>query len=95
MDDDDLRKYLDEIAKLPLLTAAAERERALIEANLRLVVAIARGFSDRGVRMVDVIQEGNIGLVRAVELYDVRGGMSFPTFARPMIRRAIERALGL
>ena len=107
MDDDDLQKYLEEIAKLPLLTAAAEREiatkgsegdpaarKALIEANLRLVLAIARRFRDSGTRMIDLIQEGNVGLVRAVEQYDVRAGVSFSTFARPMIRRAIERLLG-
>ncbi len=103
-----LRDYLREISKAPLLTRDRELElakqivngpdaqvarRELIEANLRLVVSIARRYEGRGVRLLDLIQEGNIGLVRAVEKFDASKGFRFSTFATWWIREAIENAL--
>ena len=103
---DTLGEYLRELGRLPLLTAADERKAAarassgdgsarktLIEANLRLVVAIARDYEGRDLGLLELIQEGNIGLMKAVERYDWRGGARFSTFATSLIREAIENAL--
>jgi RNA polymerase primary sigma factor len=105
-DDDDLRQYLDEIARFPLLAPEDEvrlakaieagddhARRQLIESNLRLVVSIARRYDRRGLRLHDVIQEGNIGLSRAVERYDWRKGFKFSTYATWWTRQAITEAV--
>jgi len=104
--DDPVRMYLKEIGKVPLLTAEEEIELAkkiekndeeakqkLIEANLRLVVSIAKRYIGRGLSFLDLIQEGNIGLVKAVEKYDWRRGYKFSTYATWWIRQAITRAI--
>lgn len=103
---DSIQMYLREIGKVPLLTAdeevqlakrkdrgEKEAEKRLIEANLRLVVSIAKKFVDKSLSLLDLIQEGNIGLFRAVEKFDYRKGYKFSTYATWWIRQAITRAL--
>ena len=103
---DPVRMYLREIGRVPLLTAAQEvslakrierRDMAakaqLIEANLRLVVSIAKRYVGRGLPFLDLIQEGNLGLIRAVEKFDYRKGYKFSTYATWWIRQAITRAI--
>ncbi len=104
--DDSVRMWLREIGKTPLLTSEQEIELAkrveqndedakamLTEANLRLVVSIAKRYSGRGMSFPDLIQEGNIGLIRAVEKFDYRKGYKFSTYATWWIRQAITRAI--
>jgi len=104
--EDTVGMYLREISQVPLLTAAEEvslakalergdlrARRRLIESNLRLVVSIARRYSGRGLSFLDLIQEGNVGLMKAVERYDWRLGHRFSTYATWWIRRAIARAI--
>lgn len=103
---DPVRMYLKEIGRVSLLTAKEEVElakkieagsrvarRKLIEANLRLVVSIAKKYVSRGLTLLDLIQEGNQGLMRAVEKYDWRRGYKFSTYATWWIRQAITRAI--
>jgi len=103
---DPVRMYLKEIGKVPLLTAVEEvalakrierhdmeAKRKLIEANLRLVVSIAKRHVGRGVSFLDLIQEGNLGLIRAVEKFDYRKGYKFSTYATWWIRQVITRAI--
>jgi RNA polymerase primary sigma factor len=103
---DPVRMYLKEIGKVPLLTAEEEvslakrierkdmeAKRKLIEANLRLVVSIAKRYVGRGMLFLDLIQEGNLGLIRAVEKFDYRKGYKFSTYATWWIRQAITRAI--
>jgi RNA polymerase primary sigma factor len=103
---DPVRMYLKEIGKVPLLTAEEEVSLArriergdmeakakLIEANLRLVVSIAKRYVGRGMLFLDLIQEGNLGLIRAVEKFDYRKGYKFSTYATWWIRQAITRAI--
>jgi RNA polymerase primary sigma factor len=104
--DDPVRMYLKEIGRVALLTAEQEvslakrierndmaAKRALIEANLRLVVSIAKRYNGRGLAFLDLIQEGNLGLMRAVEKFDYRKGYKFSTYATWWIRQAITRAI--
>ena len=104
--DDPVRMYLKEIGKVPLLTAEEERELAirmgegdevakqkLAEANLRLVVSIAKRYVGRGMLFLDLIQEGNLGLIKAVEKFDYTKGYKFSTYATWWIRQAITRAI--
>ena len=104
--DDPVRMYLKEIGRVSLLTAADEVELAkaieagsdharqrLTEANLRLVVSIARKYIGRGMFLLDLIQEGNMGLIRAVEKFDYHKGYKFSTYATWWIRQAITRAI--
>lgn len=104
--DDPVRMYLKEIGKVPLLTADQEVEIAqrmadgdpeakhqLAEANLRLVVSIAKRYVGRGMLFLDLIQEGNLGLIKAVEKFDYRKGYKFSTYATWWIRQAITRAI--
>ena len=104
--DDPVRMYLKEIGKVPLLTADEERELAirmsqgdesakqkLAEANLRLVVSIAKRYVGRGMLFLDLIQEGNLGLIKAVEKFDYTKGYKFSTYATWWIRQAITRAI--
>jgi len=104
--DDPVRMYLKEIGKVPLLTADEEIElahrmengdieakRRLAEANLRLVVSIAKRYVGRGMQFLDLIQEGNLGLIKAVEKFDYRRGFKFSTYATWWIRQAITRAI--
>jgi RNA polymerase primary sigma factor len=104
--DDPVRMYLKEIGKVSLLSPELEIElaqrmekgdeeakRRLIEANLRLVVSIAKKYVGRGMLFLDLIQEGNLGLIRAVEKFDWRKGFKFSTYATWWIRQAITRAL--
>lgn len=104
--DDPVRMYLKEIGKVPLLTADEEIELAkrieagdegakkkLAEANLRLVVSIAKRYVGRGMQFLDLIQEGNLGLIKAVEKFDYRKGYKFSTYATWWIRQAITRAI--
>jgi len=103
---DSIQMYLREIGKIPLLTAEQEvalakrkergekeAEKALIEANLRLVVSIAKKFIGKSLSLLDLIQEGNIGLFRAVKKFEYRKGFKFSTYATWWIRQAITRAL--
>ena len=104
--DDPVRMYLKEIGKVPLLTAdeeielaqrmeqgAEEAKKRLCEANLRLVVSIAKRYVGRGMLFLDLIQEGNLGLIKAVEKFDYRKGYKFSTYATWWIRQAITRAI--
>jgi RNA polymerase primary sigma factor len=104
--DDPVRMYLKEIGKVPLLTAEEEidlalrmekgdneAKRRLAEANLRLVVSIAKRYVGRGMLFLDLIQEGNLGLIKAVEKFDYRKGFKFSTYATWWIRQAITRAI--
>ena len=104
--EDPVRMYLKEIGKVPLLTADEEIELAqrmeegdeeakkrLAEANLRLVVSIAKRYVGRGMLFLDLIQEGNLGLIKAVEKFDYRKGYKFSTYATWWIRQAITRAI--
>ncbi len=104
--DDPVRMYLKEIGKVPLLSADEEIELAkkmekgdeaakqrLAEANLRLVVSIAKRYVGRGMLFLDLIQEGNMGLIKAVEKFDYRKGYKFSTYATWWIRQAITRAI--
>ena len=104
--DDPVRMYLKEIGKVPLLTADEEVELAkrmadgdedakkrLAEANLRLVVSIAKRYVGRGMLFLDLIQEGNLGLIKAVEKFDYHKGFKFSTYATWWIRQAITRAI--
>ncbi len=104
--DDPVRMYLKEIGKVPLLSAAEEQELAeriangdeeakkkLAEANLRLVVSIAKRYNGRGLLFLDLIQEGNIGLLKAVDKFDYNKGFKFSTYATWWIRQAITRAI--
>jgi RNA polymerase primary sigma factor len=103
---DALQLFLKDIGKVPLLTAAQEVELAkriergderakqqMIEANLRLVVSISKNYRNQGLPFLDLIQEGTIGLVRAVEKFDYRRGFKFSTYATWWIRQAVARAL--
>ena len=97
---DPVKLYLREIGKIPLLTAEEEMEfatRALEgdeeEANLRLVVSIAKKYVGRGMLFLDLIQEGNMGLIKAVEKFDVTKGYKFSTYATWWIRQAITRSI--
>jgi RNA polymerase primary sigma factor len=103
---DPVREYLREIGRVPLLTAEEEvslakriergdaaARRHLIEANLRLVVSVARRYVGRGMLFLDLIQEGNVGLMRAVEKFDWRRGFKFSTYATWWIRQAITRGI--
>jgi RNA polymerase primary sigma factor len=103
---DSLRLYLREIGKVPLLTADQEVSLAkriergdmsaktqMTEANLRLVVSIAKGYLGRGLSFLDLIQEGSLGLIRAVEKFDYRKGYKFSTYATWWIRQAVTRAI--
>ncbi len=107
--EDPVRMYLKEIGKVPLLTAEEEvalskqmeeggekgqlAQKRLAEANLRLVVSIAKRYVGRGMSFLDLIQEGNLGLIKAVEKYDYRKGFKFSTYATWWIRQAITRAI--
>ncbi|TDP58112.1 RNA polymerase primary sigma factor [Aminicella lysinilytica] len=104
--DDPVRMYLKEIGKVPLLTAEEEIELAkrmeagdeeakqrLCEANLRLVVSIAKRYVGRGMLFLDLIQEGNLGLIKAVDKFDYRKGYKFSTYATWWIRQAITRSI--
>jgi RNA polymerase primary sigma factor len=101
-----IRQYLAEIGRFPLLTSEQELKIArrvvegdmiaqqhLIEANLRLVVSIAKRYNNHGISLLDLIQEGNLGLIRAVQKFDPRRGFRFSTYATWWIRQAISRAV--
>ena len=104
--DDPMRQYLREIGKIPLLTTEQEQEvaermrqgdadarRIMSESNLRLVVSIAKRYVGRGLHLLDLVQEGNIGLMKAVEKYDYTKGFKFSTYATWWIRQSITRAI--
>lgn len=103
---DPLRLYLKQIGTIPLLTPEEERfcaaqiakgseqaKRQLTEANLRLVVSVAKHYQNRGLPFLDLIQEGNVGLMKAVEKYDYRKGYRFSTYATWWIRQSVSRAI--
>jgi RNA polymerase primary sigma factor len=103
---DSLRLYLRSIGRVPLLTADEEvtlakriergdgaAKQHMVEANLRLVVSIAKGYVGRGLTLLDLIQEGSLGLIRAVEKFDYRRGYKFSTYATWWIRQAVTRSL--
>jgi RNA polymerase primary sigma factor len=103
---DSLRLYLRSIGRVPLLTAEEEvclakriergdvsAKQHMVEANLRLVVSIAKGYLGRGMNFLDLIQEGSLGLIRAVEKFDYRRGYKFSTYATWWIRQAVTRAI--
>jgi RNA polymerase primary sigma factor len=103
---DSLRLYLRSIGRVPLLSAEEEvalakriergdvdAKQHMVEANLRLVVSIAKGYVGRGLTMLDLIQEGSLGLIRAVEKFDYRRGYKFSTYATWWIRQAVTRSL--
>jgi len=103
---DSLRLYLRSIGRVPLLSAEEEvclakriergdmaAKQHMVEANLRLVVSIAKGYVGRGLTLLDLIQEGSLGLIRAVEKFDYRRGYKFSTYATWWIRQAVTRAL--
>ena len=103
---DSLRLYLRQIGRVPLLTAEEEVALAkriergdmdakarMVEANLRLVVSIAKGYLGRGLSLLDLIQDGSLGLIRAVEKFDYRRGFKFSTYATWWIRQAVSRAI--
>ncbi|MBJ7329312.1 MAG: sigma-70 family RNA polymerase sigma factor [Solirubrobacteraceae bacterium] len=103
---DSLRLYLRSIGRVPLLTAEEEvalakriergdmaAKQHMVEANLRLVVSIAKGYLGRGLTFLDLIQEGSLGLIRAVEKFDYRRGFKFSTYATWWIRQAVTRAI--
>ena len=104
--DDPVRMYLKEIGQIPLISQETETELArrmlegdeeaksrLVEANLRLVVSIAKRYVGRGMQFLDLIQEGNLGLIKAVEKFDYTKGFKFSTYATWWIRQAITRAI--
>ena len=91
--EDPVRMYLKEIGKVPLLSADEEAKKELAEANLRLVVSIAKRYVGRGMLFLDLIQEGNLGLIKAVEKFDYHKGYKFSTYATWWIRQAITRAI--
>ena len=104
--DDPVRMYLKDIGRVPLLSESEEREIAqrmadgdeeakkeLIDANLRLVVSVAKRYVGRGLHFLDLIQEGNLGLIKAVDKFDYRKGYKFSTYATWWIRQAITRAI--
>jgi RNA polymerase primary sigma factor len=103
---DSLRLYLRAIGRVPLLSAEEEvalakriergdmsAKQHMVEANLRLVVSIAKGYVGRGLTLLDLIQEGSLGLIRAVEKFDYRRGYKFSTYATWWIRQAVSRSL--
>jgi len=103
---DSLRLYLSAIGRVPLLSAEEEvclakriergevaAKQQMIEANLRLVVSIAKGYLGRGMNLLDLIQEGSLGLIRAVEKFDYRRGYKFSTYATWWIRQAVTRSI--
>ena len=104
--DNHIRLYLKDIGKIPLLSTEAENElserilegdeeakRVLVEANLRLVVSIAKRYMGRGINLLDLVQEGNLGLIKAVEKFDYTKGFRFSTYATWWIRQSITRAI--
>ena len=104
--DDSIKIYLKEIWKIPLLTAEEEKQlgleiangseeakKKMMESNLRLVVNVAKKYCGRGIDFEDLIQEGNLGLKKAVEEYDVSKGFRFSTYAVYWIRQSIQRAI--